>query len=477
MTGAGTDLLVIPDSFWKRPETIAALRGRAIGKLLLLVHQYTGASQTQVATACGMTQPKISDIMRGSHKVETLAVFERFAEALGMPDPARITLGLAPRGASRPSRRPSPSTQARDGQAAAPVVPAKTAGDVVSAAAEEVSAESLSLAAEFDPETLTSLWQESVEIARAANRPSLDMFTAARRVRSHAVKLAERTRRPALLSDLYVICGVATALMASSAFDINRWDESDVLAKSAVSYASLAGHSSLRAWTLGLAALLANWRCEPDVALSHFQHGMQIAPPGEPRARLRHIACRSYALLGDAPAMADVLASARSDQADADRHPDSLSGEVGGEFGFGPGRAEACAAAAWLDLGIGHKALEAAQSAMQALTSMPGPRRPVSQVNGVRIDMATACLFKNDLDSSAEAIRPVLAQPASVRNVSLAARLARAQTILLSPAWAKDGQARQLADDIGQWLTTDQELQVRMQVRQRWQESAAHARG
>ncbi len=50
---------------------------------------------------------------------------------------------------------------------------------------------------------------------------------------------------------------------------------------------------------LRLAALLANWRGEPDIALSHFQRGLQIAPPGAPRVRLRYIASRSYALLGD----------------------------------------------------------------------------------------------------------------------------------------------------------------------------------
>jgi hypothetical protein len=71
-----------------------------------------------------------------------------------------------------------------------------------------------------------------------------------------------------VLSDLYAISGQATALMASSAFDLNRWSESEALARSAISYAAMAGHSSLQAWTHGPAALLANWRREPDIALS-----------------------------------------------------------------------------------------------------------------------------------------------------------------------------------------------------------------
>src|SRR5712672_909238 len=139
MPGRGTDLVEIPDPFWQRPETIAALRKRAIGQLLLLIHHYTGVSQTQIATACGTTQPKISDIMRGVQKVETLAKFESFADALGMPDQARILLGLAPLAAT--GRGPARRKNAR----LAGQVPAQTAADVVAAAADEASADSLRL--------------------------------------------------------------------------------------------------------------------------------------------------------------------------------------------------------------------------------------------------------------------------------------------------------------------------------------------
>ena len=101
MPGRANDLIVIPDSFWQRPQTLAALRDRAIGQLFQLLRQYTGASQTQIAIACGTSQGKVSDIMRGVQQVEALAVFERTADALKMPDHARITLGLAPRGSAR----------------------------------------------------------------------------------------------------------------------------------------------------------------------------------------------------------------------------------------------------------------------------------------------------------------------------------------------------------------------------------------
>jgi hypothetical protein len=453
MPGRGSEHFTIPDPFWQYPEVIAALRTRDIGKLLALACEASGASQTQIAIASGKTQPKINAIMQGTQKVQYLDMFECFADALEMPGHARVLLGLAPQ-AAPDIPGPARTTQPTSSGPASRTVPVRAEADTVTAAAAEASADRIRLAAECDPASLEWLQAESLEIARAANRPAAEAFSAARRVRRDALALAEQTRRPGLLSDLYAICGQATALMASSAFDLNRWNESDDLARSAISYASLAGHSSLQAWTHGLAALLANWRREPDTALHHFQRGMQIAPPGTPRVRLRYIAARSYAVLGDSASAAEVLTAARHDQDDADRHPDSLSSETGGEFAFGRARADACAAAAWLDLGDGHQAIKAAHSALATLTALPIPRRSLSQITGAQIDLATARLVSNDLDGSAEAIKPVLARPASLRNVSLAGRLARTQTALLSPAWARNAQARQLADDIGDWLTT-----------------------
>ena len=102
MPGRADDLIRIPASFWDRPEVITALRNRDIGRFFALVQQYTGASQTQIGIACLMSQGKVSGIIRGIHLVEKLEVFERIADGLGLPDPARSDLGLAPQ------QRPGP---------------------------------------------------------------------------------------------------------------------------------------------------------------------------------------------------------------------------------------------------------------------------------------------------------------------------------------------------------------------------------
>jgi transcriptional regulator with XRE-family HTH domain len=108
MPGRANDLIEIPDSFWRRSETIAALRDRHIGQLFALLWQYTGASQTQIGIACGMSQGRVSRIIAGKWQVDKLDVFERIADGLDMPDSARIILGLAPRASSPPAPAQKP---------------------------------------------------------------------------------------------------------------------------------------------------------------------------------------------------------------------------------------------------------------------------------------------------------------------------------------------------------------------------------
>ncbi|MFG6193635.1 helix-turn-helix domain-containing protein [Nonomuraea sp. JJY05] len=66
-----------------------------------LIRQYAGCSQTRIGVAVGLSQGKVSEIMKGAVQVTSLEVFERVADGLHMPDPAHMTLGLAP-------QRPSP---------------------------------------------------------------------------------------------------------------------------------------------------------------------------------------------------------------------------------------------------------------------------------------------------------------------------------------------------------------------------------
>lgn len=88
--------LALPDWAWSRPDVRQALRERDVAGLFRATQRYAGASQGRIATATGILQGRVSEIMRGGRVVTTLELFERIADGLGMPDEARMQLGLAP---------------------------------------------------------------------------------------------------------------------------------------------------------------------------------------------------------------------------------------------------------------------------------------------------------------------------------------------------------------------------------------------
>jgi hypothetical protein len=387
------------------------------------------------------------------------------ADYRNLPAAARLVLDKTAHETSARESTPPPVPSAAGPESAAltsraqppgdaQLTAAAPGGDEVASAASSAAAEQRWLLAEPDPHSADSLCGSAAEIARAANRSPVEIFSASRSIRALALDLTGHVRRPSALADLYATVAQMTALMASAAFDLDRWDESATLAQSAFSYAALVGHVSLQAWSLGLSGLMANWRSDPDTALGHCHYALSLAPPGTPRARIRHIAARSHALLGDEASVRLMLADAERDQQDAQTHPDLLCEEVAGEFGFGQARADACAAAAWLDLGCGSQARDAAARALLSLAALPPGRQPVSQVIGTRIDLATACLLSRERDEAQQILGQVLTIRPPLANVSLSGRLARFRAALGSPAWSADPAAQALGDAISEWLAS-----------------------
>lgn len=93
--GTALEPIELPDWAWERAEVRQALRSRDIGAVFRHTQQYAGASQARIATATGMTQARVSEIIGGRREVSRLDVYERIADGLHMPDDARHLLGLA----------------------------------------------------------------------------------------------------------------------------------------------------------------------------------------------------------------------------------------------------------------------------------------------------------------------------------------------------------------------------------------------
>jgi transcriptional regulator with XRE-family HTH domain len=85
----------LADWVWQHPVIRRSLRARDISAVFRHVQQYSGASQARIATATGMTQARVNEILNGKRQVSQLDVFERIADGLSLPDDARHLLGLA----------------------------------------------------------------------------------------------------------------------------------------------------------------------------------------------------------------------------------------------------------------------------------------------------------------------------------------------------------------------------------------------
>ncbi|NBE95092.1 helix-turn-helix domain-containing protein [Nonomuraea sp. KC401] len=104
MRQSGFDPVEIPASVWDRDESREILKKRDIGGLFGLAVKYAGASQVRIGSATGIGQSRVNRIMRGTAgPIEELAVFERIATGLGLPDHARMLLGLAPLDTASPT--------------------------------------------------------------------------------------------------------------------------------------------------------------------------------------------------------------------------------------------------------------------------------------------------------------------------------------------------------------------------------------
>jgi transcriptional regulator with XRE-family HTH domain len=105
--GRATRLTEVPASLWGHPSMVAALVDRDIGAVLRLVRDHVGWSQSVIAVKIEVSQSQVSPIVRGSCTVTSLSRMESVADGLGIPDQARMALGLAPQRASTDLDAPS----------------------------------------------------------------------------------------------------------------------------------------------------------------------------------------------------------------------------------------------------------------------------------------------------------------------------------------------------------------------------------
>jgi hypothetical protein len=97
MRGRSNDRLVIPAACWSTAEMLTALAARDIGFVFRTAQRHTGASQTLIGVATGLSQAQVSEIMGRKRQVATIDVIARIVIGLDIPEPARTVLLLGDR--------------------------------------------------------------------------------------------------------------------------------------------------------------------------------------------------------------------------------------------------------------------------------------------------------------------------------------------------------------------------------------------
>ena len=216
MVTSARDPLRVPAQFWQRDDVSLALEERNIAGLFRLLRQYCGASQTRIGTAVGMTQSTVSLIVNRSKPVIAIAVLERIANGLDMPDDCRMRLGLAPKEVDSVRRR----TALGIGLMAA------LSPSTVTAVLRESAAEALELtrdrtASAVGAGTLDHLAAVAAELYQAySQRPPTELFPIARAYRQRVAQLIDGRHTLKEARQLYVHAADLSDLLSDLAHDL-----------------------------------------------------------------------------------------------------------------------------------------------------------------------------------------------------------------------------------------------------------------
>ena len=294
MRTSAFDPPVIPAAFWERPDVCQALRKRDIGALFRLLCQYTGLSQMRIATAVGLGQGRISEVINGSRGIRHTRVFERIADGLDMPDHARILLGLSPHQITARTR-PRSIAPARPGQ-------------------DTELLRQITAARSIDGTVVRVLQGETDNIRLLDRR--LGAPAVAGKLEAHISHIETGLRyslRPGNREQLAVVLADASALAGWQAVDMGRLSRAWEHFECAIAAAREAGDACLLAFAAGEQAYVLLDLHRPAEALAMVRAAYeetQAAIPHEVRGWLRAAEAEMAAAAGEESACRTALDSA-----------------------------------------------------------------------------------------------------------------------------------------------------------------------
>ncbi len=317
MASSAFDPLRVPEDFWQRDDVGNTLDHRDISALFRLLSKHTGASQTRIGTATGLSQGSVCLIMNDDRVVSAIDVLERIADGLDMPDAARLRLGLAPRGGLLGLN-----------------------GSGTENATKRRTALHLGLVTALSPETLTSVLRDSADEAMEFTRgtavssvgagtldhleavvtdldrsywakPPGELFAVARAYRRRVDQLVHGRHTLKEERELYVYAAWLSELLAWLAHDFGFPLTAEAYAIDCYEHADQAEHGVLCAWATETMATIAMFADRSDKAVLEIQKGIGKISRHHPLAvRLRTQAARAYARQGQRAECVELLTEA-----------------------------------------------------------------------------------------------------------------------------------------------------------------------
>ncbi len=463
MTSRNHELPATPAGLWDRPDMAQALDQRDMATVLKTFQKWTGATQGQIATACGMPQSHISEIRNSKRQVITLAVFERLASGLNIP---RARLGLDHEKTHRAGQTTAVagSTGSTGSTADTPARPTRrtvslaipvTVGldmlpdELITAAARQSAAVLERLgAATVDPLVLEQLADDVARISLDyIAGPPETVLAETVDMRTRVLAALDNTRRPTQLRDLYLIAGQLSGVLAYGAIDLGKPGPAMAHARMALMCADLAGHTGLAVWARGTQSLIARFANRYREALQYIHAGMALRPTGAGLARITSGEAQCLAHLGDVAGTHASLAAA----AHAIDHTDTPSDIETGLFTFPRAMQHYYAGGSliWLPDNVGAQgAEEAITTAITLFSTGPAEQRFVADEVLSHVYLATARLLRGNIDGVTDALHPVLTIPREQRVSWHRRRLDRIAELLDAPRYRNSTIAVDLRHEI-----------------------------
>jgi hypothetical protein len=267
-------------------------------------------------------------------------------------------------------------------------------------------------------------------------------------------RLLEGRQRPSQASDLYVMAGISSGLLAKASHDLGDSSAAMTQARAAYVCADTGGHPGLQAWIRGLQSLIAYWAGRPKEALHYATIGAEPAQAttGTVGVWLASLEARAAGVLG----MADTAHSAIARAEDLrDRTENDDLDEMGGVLSFSHPRQlyYAAEATVWIP-GESRSTAVRAQQAVTAYESSDGQDRSFGDEAGARTVLTLGLIGQGKLDGALEAMDPVLEMIPAQRINGVIRSVQRVQNTLQDPQVLNAPVAVDLRDEIEAFCRT-----------------------